>query len=87
MFHVYLCYAVLYVICSLVVTFLERADFLALFCVVFSCVVVTFPFGVPGQVWYLIVLIPDLILSLYFYMLLNMITLKKTLYKVRRFSF
>ena len=26
-----------------------------------SCLLVTFPFGVSGQVWYLIVSIPDLI--------------------------
>ena len=30
------------------------------------CVFVTFPICVAGQVWYLIVLIPDLCLSLYF---------------------
>ena len=29
-------------------------------CVMFSCIFVIFPYGVPGQVWYLIVLIPDL---------------------------
>ena len=28
---------------------------LALLCVVFSCVFVTVPYGVPGKVWYLIV--------------------------------
>ena len=36
------------------------ADLWALLCVVFSCVFVTFPYGVPGQVLYLIVSIPDL---------------------------
>ena len=30
-----------------------------------SCVFVTFPFGVLGQVWYLTVLIPDICLLLY----------------------
>ena len=34
--------------------------FLTLLYVTFSCVFVTFPYGVLGQVWYLIVLIPDL---------------------------
>ena len=63
-FHVYLCYAVLSVPCSLVIT---MADLLTLLCVVFSCVLVTFPYGVPGQVWYLIVSIPDLCLPLNFY--------------------
>ena len=28
--------------------------------VVLNCVIVTFPFGILGQVWYLIVSIPDL---------------------------
>ena len=37
-----------------------RADFLALLHVMFSCVFVTFQNGVLGQVWFLIVSIPDL---------------------------
>ena len=36
----------------------QRADLLALVCDVYSDFV-TFPFGIFGQVWYLIVLIPD----------------------------
>ena len=28
-------------------------------CVMFSCVFVTFPYGVLGQVWFLIASIPD----------------------------
>ena len=39
---------------------MERADFWALL-----CVFVTFPNGVRGQVWYLMVSIPDLCLPLY----------------------
>ena len=39
---------------------LGNGDLLALLCMVFSCVFVTFPFGVLGQVWYLIVSIPDI---------------------------
>ena len=35
--------------------------------VVLNCVVVTFPFGILGQVWYLIVLIPDLCPLSYFH--------------------
>ena len=35
--------------------------------VMFSCVFVTFACGVLGQVWYLIVSIPDLCLLTYFY--------------------
>ena len=34
--------------------------------VVLNCVVVTFPFGILGQVWYLIVSIPDLCCLFYF---------------------
>ena len=44
--------------CCLVVTLRERADLLALGCDVY-CDFVTFPFGILGQVWYLIVSIPD----------------------------
>ena len=36
----------------------ERADLLALVCDVY-CDYVTFPFGILGQVWYLIVSIPE----------------------------
>ena len=43
----------------------ERTDLLALLCVMFTCVLVTFLYGVPGQVWYYIVLIPDLCLLPY----------------------
>ena len=48
--------------CSLVVTCWEGGDLLALVHVMFSCVFVTLPFRVPGQVWCLILLIPDLCL-------------------------
>ena len=44
------------------VTCCERADFLALLYVMLSCVFVTFQYGVLGQMWYLIVSIPDLCL-------------------------
>ena len=47
------------------ITCWERADFLALLCMKFSCVFVTFPYGILGQVWYLIVSIPDLCLLPY----------------------
>ena len=40
----------------------ERAQFLALLYVMFTCEFVTFPYGILGQVWYLIVSIPDLCL-------------------------
>ena len=61
------CFSCLSVQCSLVVTCWERTDLFALFCVVFSSVSVTFPYGVLVQVWYLIVMIPDLCILLYFY--------------------
>ena len=41
----------------------ERADLLALLCQMFSCVFVTCHYCVLGQVWYLIVSIPDICLS------------------------
>ena len=47
--------------CCCVVTCLERGDLLALVNFgMFNCVFVTFPCGILGQVWYLIVLIADL---------------------------
>ena len=42
----------------LVVASWERADLLALVGDVY-CIFVTFPYGILGQVWYLIVLFPD----------------------------
>ena len=45
----------------------ERTGLLALLYVMFSCVFVTFPYDVMGQTWYLIVLIPDICLLLFFY--------------------
>ena len=62
-----LCHVVLPVSCSLVVTCWERADVSALLYVAFCCVFVSFPYNVLGQVWYLIVSIPDLCLLPYFY--------------------
>ena len=59
-------HTVLSVPCSHVVTCWERADLLALLYVMFSCVFVTFPYGVLGQVWCLIVWIPVLCLLSYF---------------------
>ena len=50
----YVCNAVLSVPCSLAVICWERADLLALLCVMFSCVFVTFPYTVLDQVWYFI---------------------------------
>ena len=57
--------------CSLVVTCCKRADLLALLYVMFSCDPVTFPYNVLGQVWYLIVLIPDLFLPSNFHISLK----------------
>ena len=51
--------------CSLVIFCLERADFLALLFGRFYCFGF-FPCGIVGQVWCLIVLIPDLCLLSYF---------------------
>ena len=52
------CHAFAFVHRCLVVTCWERADLLALVYDVY-CDFVTFPFGILGQVWYLIVLFPD----------------------------
>ena len=52
--------------CCLVVMCWERADLLALVGNV-NCIFVTFPCGILGQVWYLIVSFPDLCLLFYFY--------------------
>ena len=56
------CHAFLSVHCSLVVTCWERAGLLVLLCAMFLCVFVAFQCDVLGQVWYLIVSIPDLCL-------------------------
>ena len=47
------CHAFMSVHCCLVITCWERADLLALVCDVY-CDFVTFPFGILGLVWYLI---------------------------------
>ena len=52
--------------CYLVVNYWERADLLHLVGDVY-CIFVTFPCGIRGQVWYLIVSFPDLCLFSYFY--------------------
>ena len=57
------CHTTLSVPCSLVVTCRE----MALLYVTFSCVFLTFHMDVLGQVWYLIVWIPDLCFLPYFY--------------------
>ena len=66
----YLClcvnHALLSVYYSLVVTCWERAGLLTLLYVMFYCGFVSFPYGVLGQVWYLIVSIPDLCPLSYF---------------------
>ena len=53
-----LCHAFAFVHCCLVDTWREMVDLLALVCDVY-CDFVTFPFGILGQVWYLIASIFD----------------------------
>ena len=53
------CHAFASVHCCAVVSCWERADLFGLF-VMLNCDFVTFPCGILGQVWYLIVSIPDL---------------------------
>ena len=50
---------------SLAITICEMTDLLAFLYLMFSCVFVTFSYGVLRQVWYLIVSIPDLCFLLY----------------------
>ena len=52
------------------VTCLERTGFLAFLYVMFSCVFVIFRYIVVGQVWYLIVAIPELCFLTYLLTLL-----------------
>ena len=59
MFHLCLYYTILSVPCSFVVTCWKRV---ALLCVVFPSIIVTFPYGGLGQMWCLVVSIPDLCL-------------------------
>ena len=59
------CHAFASVHCCLVVTCWERTDLLALVCDV-SCVFVTFPCGILGLLWYMIVSFPDLCRLSYF---------------------
>ena len=54
----------------LVVTCWERADLLALVCGICQRVC-HFPIGILGQVWYLIVTIPDLCALAYFHLSLT----------------
>ena len=54
------CHTAMSVSCSLVVTCWETAVLFGLLYVMFSCVFVTSLYGVVGQVWYLIVSIPDI---------------------------
>ena len=60
------CHTFASVHCCLVVTFQERADLLALVCDVY-CGFDTFPCGILGQAWCLIVLVPDLCCLSYFH--------------------
>ena len=53
--------------CYLVVTCCVRADLLALVGDVY-CMFATFPSGILGQVWYLIVSLPDLCCLSYFHL-------------------
>ena len=61
-FRVCLCNTVLYVPGSLVVACWKGAGLLVLLCVMVSRVFASFPYGVLGQAWYLIVWVTDLCL-------------------------
>ena len=78
LFMACVCHAFASVHCCLVVTWREKADLLALVFDVY-CYFVTFPFGILGQVWYLIVLIPDPFCLSYFIVSYN----RKYVHKVQ----
>ena len=59
--------------CCLVVTYWERDDLLAFVGDVYCFFFVTFPCSILGQVWYLIILVPDLCRLSYFYKLHKML--------------
>ena len=52
--------------CSLVVTCWEKTDLMALLYVMFCVFFFALPYSILGQVWYLIVSIPDVCLLPYF---------------------
>ena len=56
------------------ITCWEKANLLAVLVVMFSCVFVTFPCGALGQMWYLVVLLPDLCLLTYYNNFFTIIT-------------
>ena len=56
----YVLFIFIFVILSCLITCWENATCLTLLCGVFSNAFVTFPYGIPGQVWNLIVSIPYL---------------------------
>ena len=63
----YLCFTFAFIMMScLFLAALQSPALKRLLCVMFPCVFVTFPYGVFGQVWYLVVSIPDIYLLLYF---------------------
>ena len=71
-FYVFFCLVNAMTLCAsvdmcLVVTCWERADLLVLVCGFSLLVCHYFPTGILGQVWYLIVSIPDLCTLTYFY--------------------
>ena len=78
-------YAVKTVIMNLMVpiTCWERADVLALWYIMFSCVVVTFPYGVLGPLFFFIVLIPIFCILPYFDMTQCLCLLQTDKYVIR----
>ena len=65
----YLCFMFVMISCLFIAALWSPAGkglTLAVLYLMFSCVFVTFPFCVLRQVWYMIVLIPDLCLLTYF---------------------
>ena len=82
----YVSHAFASVHCCLVVTSWERADLLALIGDVY-CIFVTFPRGILGQVWYLIVSFPDLCRLSYLHYAPFGIPTKIIPFKIEHFQF
>ena len=67
----YLCLVFAMLSCLFSVALWERAYLLALLYVMFYCIFVTFPCGVLGQMWYLIVSIPDFCLLTFMFVMVR----------------
>ena len=78
----YLCIVFAMLSCLFIAAMWSPAGKVARLYVKFSCVSVTFPYGVLGQVWHLVVMVSDLCLLTYF-IHYNFLKLNKSSHKIR----